>query len=168
MRDKQATRARRVDNVESDPLVSDRPHDYADCFEIHFDEPDERSAEAFARSALEEAPRTLRWIMRSVQRHLLRFELASPGSPEHVEGWKIVHVEPERIQLEALSPLGRAVVVGQRSSPTSAVMTTYNFYKRPALGRALWALAAPMHRRIARYLLERAAAARRAPTSRET
>jgi hypothetical protein len=136
---------------------------YADAFQIRLETPDDRSAEEFARSALDNAPPLVRVGMVTAQRYLLGFRLGPMSDPDHIQGWKIVRREPTVVQLEVVGPLGRAVVVGQRPDPTTAVMTTYNFYRRPKMGRVLWAVAGPLHRRIAAYLMERAAAAAEAP-----
>jgi hypothetical protein len=64
------------------------------------------------------------------------------------------------VHLEAVSPLlGRGVLVGRKVDPTCVVITTYVFYTRPAPARVAWKIAGPLHRRVARYLLEHAAAA---------
>ena len=150
-------RAHRVPADPSGPPVDGGGYHYADAFEIALDAPDARSAEEFARAALDNAPRVVRFAMVSAQRYLLGFRLGPTSGPEHIQGWKIVRAEPTVIQLEAVGMLGRAVVVGQRPNPTTAVMATYNFYSRPRLGRALFGVAGSMHRRIAAYLMERAA-----------
>jgi hypothetical protein len=142
-----------------DPLVGSDAYDYADAFEIRLRESDARSAEEFTRCALEEAPWAVRGTVRIAHRHLLRLRLGPRSSPGHLFGWKILTTQPDVVHLEAVSPLlGRGVIVGRRPDPTRMVVTTYVFFARPALGRALWAVAGPLHRRIAAYLLERAAA----------
>jgi hypothetical protein len=119
--------------------------------------PDARTAEQFARSALDNAPPFVRVMMRVTQRYLLGFRLGPRAAPDHIQGWRIVRSERTVIQLEVIGVLGRAVVVGQQLDPRKRRLTTYNFYSRPKLGRFIWAIAGPMHRRIAAYLLERAA-----------
>jgi hypothetical protein len=52
----------------------------------------------------------------------------------------------------------RGIIVAQRVDPTSARLTTFGCYTRPLPGRLIWAVAGPLHRRIAPYLMERAAA----------
>jgi hypothetical protein len=159
MRDQGAPRARRVPVVAEEPLIGSDRYDYADAFEIRVREPDARSAEQFARCALEQAPWPVRWTIWIAHRHLLRLRLGPRSSPDHVHGWKILTSQPDVIHLVAESPLlGRGVLVGRRVDPTRVVVTTYLFYMRPASARVVWKIAGPLHRRIAPYLLERAAA----------
>ncbi len=160
MRDQGAPRARRVPVVADEPLIGGDRYDYADAFEIRVREPDARTAEQFARCALEQAPWLVRWTVWIAHRHLLRVRLGPRSSPDHVSGWKILTSQPDVIHLEAVSPLlGRGVIVGRRVDPTCVVITTYVFYTRPpALARVVWKIAGPLHRRIAPYLLEHAAA----------
>ncbi|TFV87022.1 DUF2867 domain-containing protein [Blastococcus sp. CT_GayMR16] len=140
-----------------DPLSGNRRPDYADAFEIGTSEPDARTAEQWARCALEEAPVAVRWTIQIAHRYLLRFRLGPHPSREHVLGWRIVATEPDLIRVEASSPLLDAVIVGRRVDPTCTRLTTSLFYVRPAAARAVWTLVGPLHRRIAPYLLSRAA-----------
>jgi hypothetical protein len=151
-------RATRVAADPKGPLVDGEGYHYADAFEISLPAPDMRTAEQVARAALDNAPRLIRMGMVAAQRYLLGFRLGPLSAPDHIQGWRIVRAEPEAVQLEAVGLLGRAVVVGSRPDPHTAVLSTYNFYARPALGRLLWAVGGPMHRRIAAYLMERAVA----------
>jgi hypothetical protein len=148
-------------------MIGSEPYDYADAFEIRLRESDARTAEEFARCALEQAPRPVRWAIRFAHRHVLRLRLGPRSSPDHILGWKILTAEPEVLHLGAVSPLlGRAVLVGHRVDPSHAAIATYLFYKRPTRARALWTVIGPMHRRIAPYLLDRAAAAQTSPSTR--
>jgi hypothetical protein len=159
VRNESAPRARRVPVAAEEPLIGSDQYDYADAFEIRVGERDTRSAEQFARCALEQAPWPVRWTVRIVQGQLLRLRLSRGTSPDHLFGWKIRTSQPDMIHLEAVSPLlGRGVLVGRRPDPTSVVITTYLFYARPAPARVAWKIAGPLHRRVARYLLEHAAA----------
>jgi hypothetical protein len=158
MREHSAPRARRV-SVEPDQglIGTDRYH-YADAFEIRMQEPDPRSAEQWIRCAIEQAPWPVRWTVWIAHRHLLRLRLGPRSSLRHVLGWQIQTSQPDLIHLEAVSPLlGRGVIVGRRVDPACAVVTTF-VYTRSAAGRLLWAFVAPLHRRIACYLMEHAAA----------
>jgi hypothetical protein len=139
--------------------VALRP-DYTDVFEVTIPASDPRSAEAFARLAVEGAPWAVRTTIRVVHRYVLRLQLGPWSSPGHVLGWRIVRSEPSLVRLEAESPLlGRGVIVGERPEPTRARVTTSLFFGRPALGRAIWTVVGPLHRRIAPYLMRRAAEA---------
>jgi hypothetical protein len=158
MSDQRALRARRVPVVADEPVICGDRFDYADAFEIRVPAADARSAEELARCALEQASSPVRWTVRIAHRHLLRLRLGAASSPDHLFGWKILTSEPNLIHLEAVSPvLGRGVLVLRRVDPTRAVMTTYLFYARPVSARVVWSIAGPLHRRIAPYLLERAA-----------
>ena len=153
-----AVRARRIplDGAEA-PAGREAP-DYADAFEVPLRESDSRSPEAFARAALEDAPWLVREAVWVAHRYVLRLRLAPRSSPAHLRGWTIVTSKPDVMQLEAISPLlGRGVIVGRRPDPTRAVLTTYIFFTRPAVARVLWAAIGPLHRRVAPFLLERAA-----------
>jgi hypothetical protein len=160
--------ARRVPVAAEEPLIGSARYDYADAFEIHASEPDARTAEQFARCALEQAASPIRITVAIVQRKLLRLQLAPRESPEHLAGWAIRAAESDVIKLEAVSPLARGVIVGRRVDPTRTVITTYLFFRRPRLARLLWTIVAPLHRRVAVHLMERAAASgRRADSATE-
>ena len=160
MRFRGELRARRLPVVPDEPLLGGRRYDYADAFEIDLSPADPRTAEQFARSALEESGWLVRTLVSVVHRRVLRLRLAPPSSPDHVLGWAIARSEPDVIQLEAASPLlGRGVIVGRRVEPGRSVIETFVFYARRPASRVVWAVLAPAHRRVAPYLLERAAAA---------
>jgi hypothetical protein len=149
-----------------EPLIGGDRYDYADAFEIRLPEPDARSAEELARCALERASWPVRWTVGNAHRHLLRLRLGPSSSREHLFGWKILTSEPDVIHLEAVSPLlGRGALIVRRVDPTRALITTYLFYARPTPARVVWGIAGPLHRRIAPYLLERAAATAKQPRS---
>ena len=63
---------------------------YADAFEVRLHESDARSAEEFARCALEEAPWPVRGTVRIAHRYLLRLRLGPRSSRDHLFGWKIL------------------------------------------------------------------------------
>ena len=150
--------ARRIPVPAAEPLIGRDSYDYADAFEVRLRASDARSAEEFARRALEQAPWPIRWTIRIAHRYVLRLRLGPRSSPEYLSGWKIVMSERDVIQLEAVSPLlGRAAIVARRPEPTNAVVTTYLFYARPAVASVLWTVVGPLHRRVAPYLLEHAA-----------
>lgn len=153
-------RARQVQVAREEPLLAgDEGYDYADAFEIRIDASDPRSAEQFARDALEEAPRIVRTIVDVAHRQVLRLRLGPRPSPHHVFGWRINTSEPGVIHLEAVSSLlGRGVLVGRRPEPNRVVITTYVYFSRPVPARAIWTFIAPLHRRVAPALLEHAAA----------
>lgn len=152
-------RATQVPVASSEPLIGGERYDYADAFEILIPASDPRTAEQIARCALEDAPWAIRTIVDVAHRQVLRLRLGPRPSPDHVFGWTIMTSDPDVVHLEAVSPLlGRGVIVGRRVEPTRVVITTYVFFTRPAPARAIWTLTAPLHRWVARYLLEHAAA----------
>ena len=160
MRSRGRLKARRIALVPDEPLLGGRRYDYADAFEIELDPADPRTAEQFARCALEESGRAIRTLVSVAHRHVLRLRLAPPSSPDHVLGWHIATSEPDVLQLEATSPLlGHGVIVGRRVDRNRSVIETFVFYTRSRTSRVIWAVVSPVHRRIAPYLLERAAAA---------
>jgi hypothetical protein len=140
-----------------EPLLGNGRPDYADAFEIRTREPDGRTAEQWARAALEQAPWPVRCLVVVAHRYVLRFRLGPLTSPDHVLGWRIVRSEPDVIRPEAESPLVRAVLVGRRPEPTRTVLTTALFFVRPVVARVIWAAVVPVHRGVARYLMARAA-----------
>jgi hypothetical protein len=144
-------RARRV--AVDDPAAA--AADYADSFRLDLAEPDTRSAEQWLRDALERSP-AVRWIVLVVHRHVLRFELG-PLDDDHVIGWRIAGSEPDVVRLQASSPLFRGQIEGRRFGGTATTVTTTLRYGRPVLSRVIWTIVGPLHRRIAPYLLERAA-----------
>jgi hypothetical protein len=152
-------RARRVPVPTEEPFIGGGRYDYADAFEIRLDESDARSAEEFARCALEDAPRLVRAVVWIAHRYVLRLRLGPRSSGDYVFGWVIRASEPDVLCLEAVSPLlGRGVIVGRRPDRARTVIATYVFFARPAVARVLWTVAGPLHRRVAAYLLEHAAA----------
>jgi hypothetical protein len=149
------TRARRTGVVE--PLVGDARSDYADSFEISVAGPDGRTAEEWLRAGLEESPALLRRVIVVAHRHVLGFRLTPLGQSDSVLGWRTTTARPEVIRLEAEGPLLDGVIVGRRLG-NRTVLTTSLRYRRPVLARIVWICVGPLHRRIAPYLLERAAA----------
>lgn len=161
------THARQVPVAKHEPLIGGDRYDYADSYEIRIPASDPRTAEQFARHALEEAPWPVRTIVDVAHRQILRLRLGPRPSPDHVFGWKILRSEPDVLHLEAVSPLlGRGVIVGRRVGRTRVVITTYVFFSRPAPARVIWALVSPVHRWVSGYLLEHAAAT--APATSDT
>lgn len=136
--------------------TSDDVPDYADAFEVRTDRPDVRSAEQWARSALERAPTVVRSVVVFAHRRVLRFRLGPLRSSDHVLGWRIRVSDPDAIELAADGPLMSGVIVGRRTSPTTARIETFVFFHR-ASAATIWTLVGPLHRRIAPLLLKRAA-----------
>ncbi|OBA88651.1 hypothetical protein A5662_24985 [Mycobacteriaceae bacterium 1482268.1] len=140
--------------VVPDFLVASPAYDYADAFEIDLPAAETRSPEQLFRAALGNAAWPQRWVP-VVHRHMLRFRLGPQSSAEHILGWRTVSSDPDVIHLEASGPFIRGIIVGRRTSQSTAIFTTFIFYVRRVPARIVWAVAAPLHRRIAPYLLER-------------
>lgn len=140
--------------------------DYADAFEVRFPrvvgQPD---AVDFLRRALEAAPPPLLIVARTAWL-LLGFRLGPSDSTDHIVGWRIAASRADAVQLEVSGALADAVLVG-RVTAAGASVTTHVRYVRPRSARAVWAVAGVAHRRIAPYLLERAALATPTPPGTE-
>ena len=150
----QRPHARRTEVLVPDFLVGSPAYDYADAFEIDLPAAETRSPEQLFRAALDDAAWLQRWVP-VVHRHMLRFRLGPRLSADHILGWRIVSSSPDVIHLEASGPLILGVIVGRRTSQSTAIFTTFVFYERRVPACIVWAVAAPLHRRIAPYLLER-------------
>ncbi len=74
--------------VETPEELGVDPSDYADAFEIRLSATDPRTAEQFARDALENAPRHLRAAVRAGW-GVLGFRLGPRTSPRHVFGSRV-------------------------------------------------------------------------------
>ena len=117
-------------------------------------QPDSHSAEEWMRAALEQSAPAVRGIIRFVHSRVAGFELSTePGS---LLGWRTVSSTPDILHIATEGPVLRAEIVCRRGSPTTATVTTFLFYGRRRT-RLLWLVIGPLHRRIAPYLLGRAA-----------
>lgn len=147
---------RRIE-VQPEPSLSRSDHDYADAFEIRVSEPDDRSAEAWARAALEHAPGWMRGVILLAHRGVLGFRPVA-GPPEvQILGWQILTRERDAIVLEAQGPLLQAVLVARRVGPDAARVQTF-LWHRQAVARWLWVAVGPLHRIFVPRLLRHAAA----------
>lgn len=158
MTDARAPRPRPVPVPVEEPFPGGGRYDYADAFEVRVAGSDSRTAEQWARSALEQAPWIVRRTVLLAHRYVLRFRLGPLSSPDHVLGWTVVTSRPEVVRLEAESPLVRGIIVGRRPDPTRVVLTTFVVHRRRRAARVVWTFLAPIHRRVARALLAHAAA----------
>jgi hypothetical protein len=154
-----APRVRRRAVMADEPLADSRGYDYADAFEASLPPGDSHPAEYFFRVGLQQAPRAVAWVVVAVHRYLLRFRLGPLAAPDRLLGWRIDKLEPDVVKLEASGPLMRATLIGRKVEPASVTLTTYVFYQRPIVARIIWTLVAPLHRRVARFLMQRAASA---------
>jgi hypothetical protein len=88
-----------------------------------------------------------------VQGRLLGLQLVRADAA-HPLGWSIVHEDEHAIVLAAEGPGGAARIVGT-TPPGRLVVSTRARFDRFG-SRTAWRVAAPVHRRIARYLLDKA------------
>ena len=160
LRHGEAAAARQIP-VPQEPLLSEVRFDYADAFEIALDIADARTAEEFARSCLEEASAPLRAMIWRVHRHVLRFRLEAPRTPDHVLGWSIRLSQPDVVELTAVRPLLDGFIVGRRTRPDRCQIITAVHYKH-AVAPIVMTAVGPIHRRVAPRLLGNAVAARQA------
>jgi hypothetical protein len=140
--------------LDPDPLVAGERFDYADRFTIALTAADHRSAETWARTALEQAPPALRLLIRVAHRHVLRFRL--DDAPGTVVGWRVVTAAHEVVELRTDGPLVRGVLIGRRPSDETTTLQTYLQFHRSWV-RFLWSAVQPVHRRVAVHLLRRTA-----------
>lgn len=129
-------------------------HDYADSFELRLARPDTHTAEEWMRAALESAAPAVSALIRFVHTHVAGFALSS--DPHSVLGWDTVSSTPDAFHVETHGPALRADIVARRTSDRTATVTTFLFYQRRRTA-LLWMVIGPLHRRIAPYLLARAA-----------
>ena len=144
--------------VQRRSVVAGDTYDYADAFEVSVCGPDTRTAEEVVRAGLEGAPGWLGTMVLIAHRHVLRFELAPAGTPDHIMGWEVLSAEHDVMRLRATGPLMDGLLIARRAGPSEAVLETYVSYRRRVLGRIIWAAVGPVHRAVAPYLLRRAAA----------
>jgi hypothetical protein len=131
------------------------PHsDYASAFEIPIGAKRFLTPEQWARATFEEAPALLRLSLAVAWRYGLGLRLGARSSPDHVAGWLISSSGSDSITLEARSRLMVAQNIVAVSESTVVLVTLVQFDRRA--GRALWAVAAPVHIRVIPYLLQRA------------
>ena len=145
-------RVRRI-AVAPEPLVPGA-WSYADSFELRLADPDDHTAEQWVRAALGQAGPGVRRVIRFAHGRVARFGLSTePGS---ILGWQTVSSTADALHLRTEGPLLRAEIVARRTTPTTATLTTFLFYRRRRAW-LVWLLMGPVHRRIAPHLLERAA-----------
>ncbi|HWB65593.1 MAG TPA: hypothetical protein VG708_02025 [Mycobacteriales bacterium] len=149
-------RITRLPAPSADPSLLGQIFDYSDAFDVRVPRPDSRTAEQWARCALEQAPTPMRRAVLLIHRRVLRLRLEPVGRPDNVLGWHVRSSQPDQIELEASGPLMRAVIIGRRTAPVATEVRTFVFYRR-RLAAAVWALVGPLHRRVAPYLLKRGA-----------
>jgi hypothetical protein len=121
--------------------------DYADCFAVSVSSI--RPPEEWIRLAVDAMPK-LFLAVRAAHR-TLGLPLAPANSADHVIGWDILRSEADSAVLGNAGVLGVARIIGITSPGIVhlATLLTLNGWR----GRVLWAVAAPVHRAVARYAL---------------
>ena len=121
--------------------------DYADCFAVSVSSI--RPPEEWIRMAVDAMPK-LFLAVRAAHR-TLGLPLAPANSADHVIGWDIVLSEADSAVLGNAGVLGVGRIIGITTPETVqlATLLTLNGWR----GRVLWAVAAPVHRAVARYVV---------------
>jgi hypothetical protein len=156
-------RARRVE-PSLEIAKQGRAPGYAGAFAVDVADADVRSAEQWAGSIFEGAPRFLRWFVVLGWKLVLRLRLAPAGTDGTIAGWtQVGEATPASITLEVSSSLvtGRKVLQVESNRVTVA---TYVWYENRR-GRVLWSSITPVHHRIEPLLLTSAASRHRADTA---
>jgi hypothetical protein len=133
--------------------------DYEVAFRLPLPGADANGAGWWARAAFGGMPAAPRAVLLLGWRFGLRLRLGPSRSPDYVLGWRLAERRPHVAALTAPSPLIDAVniVLVDPSGVTWVTLLRY----RKAVGRFMWAAAAPVHELTMPYLLNRAAANRR-------
>jgi hypothetical protein len=121
--------------------------DYADCFTVAVSTT--RTSEEWLRLAVG-AMHALFVAVRAAHR-ALGLRLAPADSSEHIIGWEVLRSDPDECVLGNAGWLGAARIVGL--SPPGKVVLVTLIELNGITGRALWTVAAPVHRGVARYCL---------------
>jgi hypothetical protein len=128
--------------------------DYSDAFIVTRHDGVHRTGEQWARAVLEGAPPRLRRRLRYGW-FGLGLKLGSTRSPERVLGWPLRHSSDEYALLGASSRIGLPAQLLFAPQADGMLFATFVRHRNPA-ARAVWAVVTRRHRRVVRYLLERA------------
>jgi hypothetical protein len=135
--------------------LSTLPHiDHEDAFLVETGPAQDRTGEQWARAILEDAPiimrRALRWGW-----FALGLRLGSTRSDRFVLGWEVRAAPRDIALLGASSRLGLPAELLCKRQQQAPLFATF-VQQENHIARAVWAGVAPVHRRVVRYLLERA------------
>jgi hypothetical protein len=130
--------------------------DYTDVFEAALPRGDSRTAEQMFRDALGDQPDAGGGIVLWIHRHVLRFRLGPPSSPDYLIGWPIAHSDPDELVLTTSGPLMRGELTLRRLDSRRATLTTRVHYRHKIAARTVWSVVGPLHRVVAPRLVERA------------
>ena len=129
--------------------------DYHDAFLVDVGPTDDRTAEAWARAILEDAPLAVRSSLLSGWLSL-GLQLGSPRSAQRVLGWEVRRSTADVVLLGAESRLGLTGELLLMRRPRTLLFATL-VQQRHAAARALWATVEPVHVPIVRRILRQAA-----------
>jgi hypothetical protein len=132
--------------------------DYVDLFTITTSGATDKSAEEWARTALEDTPsgRSAPSVWRR-----LGLRLGPTPSPDHIQGWKIAARGGEWIRLEVTSWFMTAHAI-VRVDDEQVSLALFVRYDRPIAAR-MWPPVSEMHRRAVPVMLRQAVKAHSSP-----
>lgn len=130
--------------------------DYTDTFVLETADADGRTAEQWARTALEDAPLTMRSRLLSGWSSI-GLELGRGDSDRFVLGWEIRRSEPDVVLLGARSRIGMPGELLFKRDQGAVLFATFVEQGNP-LARLVWSRIESVHVRTVRQLLEQAAA----------
>jgi hypothetical protein len=116
---------------------------------------DSRSAEQWARTILEDAPRFLGWFVFIGWKLVLRLRLAPRARVGTIAGWQITKQTPTSITLEVTSSLVTAHKVLQVDA-NRLTLTTHVWYQGRR-GHVVWSAISPVHHLVEPVLVTLAA-----------
>ena len=128
--------------------------DYEDAFRLELASASDRTAEQWARAALEDAPESTRRALRAVWA-ALGIQLGPADSGQRVLGWEVRRSTSDAVLLGAPSRLGLTGEIACLREPCAILVATFVRLDNP-LARVTWAAVAPGHRRVVPRLLEQA------------
>lgn len=121
--------------------------DYADAFAVPVAL--QQPPEQWIRLAVETSPKLFRFVR--VAHRLLGLQLAPADAPDHPIGWQVLRSTHDEAVLGNAGLLGEARIVGLGMPRQLVLATLIRLNGIP--GRVMWSAAAPIHRRVARYIL---------------
>jgi hypothetical protein len=152
-----SVRARRVEVTAQTPGVDTAAGSaYAAAWEVTTPGGDARSAEQWARTAFEDAPRAIRAFIVAGWTVGLGLQLGPRPSADHVLGWQIVSAAPDRIVLRVRSVLLGTGHLALQVERSRVVLASFVRYERRG-ARTIWAAVQPLHHLILPYLFGHAA-----------
>jgi hypothetical protein len=130
--------------------------DYQGAFDTPIPAGDDRTAEQWARDALEHMPVALYWFVLLGWRVVLGLRLGPRTSPDHIAGWQIAERSHDRVRLATSSWMLTAELDFGKADGKLVWTTFVRYDRRPAA--FIWPPVLVLHRMIVPYTLRRAAA----------